>query len=91
MKDKSEVGKNFQTFNQMVQTQFHTKIQVLRIDNGREYYHSTLGAYLNDHRIIYQSSCVDTPQQNGVAERKNRHQMEVARSLMLVTHVPKQF
>ena len=36
-------------------------------------------------------SCIDTPQQNGVAERKNRHLMEVACSLMLSTIVPKHF
>ncbi|RVW35272.1 Retrovirus-related Pol polyprotein from transposon TNT 1-94 [Vitis vinifera] len=32
----------------------------------------------------------DTPQQNGVAERKTRHLMEVARSLMIASNVPKQ-
>ena len=41
--------------------------------------------------IVHQSSCVDTPQQNGIAERKNRHLLEVARSLMFSTHVPKHF
>ncbi|KAH9657194.1 retrovirus-related pol polyprotein from transposon RE1 [Citrus sinensis] len=34
---------------------------------------------------------LDTPQQNGVAERKNRHLLEVARSLMFTNRVPKQF
>lgn len=28
--------------------------------------------------LLHQSSCVDTPSQNGVAERKNRHLFEVA-------------
>ena len=36
------------------------------------------------------SSCVDT-QQNGVAKRKNRHFLEVARSLLFSNHVPKKF
>ncbi|CAL9245665.1 unnamed protein product, partial [Arabidopsis halleri] len=35
--------------------------------------------------------CPYTPQQNGVAERKNRHLMEVTRSMMFHTHVPKRF
>ena len=39
--------------------------------------------------IIHQSSCVDTPQQNGVAERKNRHLLEVSRSIMFTSNVPK--
>ncbi|RVW26375.1 Retrovirus-related Pol polyprotein from transposon TNT 1-94 [Vitis vinifera] len=33
----------------------------------------------------------DTPQQNGIAERKNRHLLEVARSLMFSMNVPKLF
>ena len=41
--------------------------------------------------IIHQSSCVDTPQQNGVAERKNRHLFEVSRSIMFTSNVPKHF
>ncbi|KAA0033038.1 Cysteine-rich RLK (RECEPTOR-like protein kinase) 8 [Cucumis melo var. makuwa] len=38
--------------------------------------------------IFHQTSCAYTPQQNGVAERKNRHLVEVARSLMLSTSLP---
>ncbi|RVW75579.1 Retrovirus-related Pol polyprotein from transposon RE1 [Vitis vinifera] len=82
MKKKSEVREIFENFNNMVQTQFQAKIQVLRTDNAREYYHNILGSYLLENGIVHQSSCIDTPQQNGVAERKNRHLMEVARSLM---------
>ena len=91
MKEKSEVGKIFKNFNIMIQTQFHTKIQIFRTDNAKEYFKHILGDYLQSEGIIHQSSCVDTPQQNGVAKRKNRHILEVARSLMFSTHVPKQF
>ncbi|RVW93973.1 Retrovirus-related Pol polyprotein from transposon TNT 1-94 [Vitis vinifera] len=80
----------FENFNNMVQTRFQAKIQVLRTDNAREYYHNILGSYLLENGIVHQSSCIDTPQQNGVAERKNRHLMEVARSLMIASNVPKQ-
>ena len=38
---------------------------------------------------MHQSSCNDTPQQNGVAERKNEHLIEVAGSLIFKTKVPK--
>ncbi|KAA0061289.1 hypothetical protein E5676_scaffold39G00350 [Cucumis melo var. makuwa] len=38
--------------------------------------------------IVHQNSCANTPQQNLVAERKNRHLLEVARSLMLSTSIP---
>ncbi|KAL6315942.1 hypothetical protein AAG906_013776 [Vitis piasezkii] len=42
-------------------------------------------------RIVHLSSCVDTPQQNRIIERKNRHLLEVARSLMFSMNVPKLF
>ncbi|KAA0036818.1 Cysteine-rich RLK (RECEPTOR-like protein kinase) 8 [Cucumis melo var. makuwa] len=38
--------------------------------------------------IVHQTSCAYTPQQNGVAKRKNRHLVEVACSLMLSTSLP---
>nr|KYP62171.1 Retrovirus-related Pol polyprotein from transposon TNT 1-94 [Cajanus cajan] len=91
MKDKSEVGRIFKLFYTMVETQFQSRIKVLRSDNGREYYHSALNSYLQKHGIIHQNSCVDTPQQNGVAEIKNTHLLKVTRSLMLTTNVPNQF
>ncbi|RVX10878.1 Retrovirus-related Pol polyprotein from transposon TNT 1-94 [Vitis vinifera] len=55
--------------------------KVLKSDNAKEYFTSSLSTYLQNHDIIHISSCVDTPQQNGVAERKNRHLLEVARVL----------
>ena len=91
MKEKSETSQIFKTFNTLIQTQFSTKIQVLKTDNAREYFNSILGSYLQSQGIIHQSSCVDTPKQNGIAERKNRNLLEVARSLMFTSNVPKQF
>lgn len=38
---------------------------------------------------FYQSSCVDTPQQNKVFERKNRNYLDVARSLLFTMNIPK--
>ena len=43
------------------------------------------------HEILHQTSCVDTPSQNGVAKRKNRHLLEPARALLFQIHVPKHF
>ena len=91
LKDKSEVRTVFFSFYAMIQTQFQTKIQILRTDNGTKYFNHTLGPFLQENGILHQSSCVDTPQQNGVAERKNRHILEVARALMLTTHMPTMF
>jgi len=42
-----------------------------------------------ENGIVHQSTCVNSPQQNGIAERKNRHLLEVARALLYSTKVSK--
>ena len=44
--------------------------------------------FLASKGIVHQNSFAYTPQQNGVAEQKNRHLLEVACSLMLSTSLP---
>lgn len=53
----------------------------LRSDNGREY----MGEFTGECKrsgIIQQTSCVYTPQQNGVAERMNRTLVERAKCML---------
>ena len=45
-------------------------IKKLRFDNAREYFNQVLSLYFQKEGIIHESSCVDTPEQNGVTERK---------------------
>ena len=47
--------------------------------------------YLQQKGIISQRSCPYTPQQNGVAERKNRHLLDVVRTLLIDSFVPTKF
>ena len=44
---------------------------------------------MREKGILHQSTCVDTPQQNEISERKNRHLLEVSRALMFQMCVPK--
>ena len=57
----------------MIEIQLNSKIYILRSDKGIEYFNECLEEFLRDKGILYQSTCRDTPQQNGIVERKNRH------------------
>ncbi|WZZ27559.1 hypothetical protein YC2023_010960 [Brassica napus] len=88
---KDRVLDAFKNFQAYVTNHYHAKIKIFRSDNGGEYTSLAFKQHLAQHGVLHQTSCPYTPQQNGVAERKNRHLMEVARSLMLQANVPKKF
>ncbi|RVW43766.1 Retrovirus-related Pol polyprotein from transposon TNT 1-94 [Vitis vinifera] len=71
----------------MIETQYNEKVRVLRSDNGGEYQSSNLQKYLEGHGIIHQTTCSNTPQQNGVAERKNRHLLEVVYASLIAAKI----
>ncbi|KAL8111350.1 hypothetical protein AgCh_019173 [Apium graveolens] len=58
-------------------------------DNDTEYLNKEFASYLSAQGIVHQTTCPDTLAQNGAAERKNCHLLEVARSLIFTTNVPK--
>ncbi|GJU06904.1 ribonuclease H-like domain-containing protein, partial [Tanacetum coccineum] len=64
------------------------KIKVFRSDNGTEFVNQSVSKLCSDKGIIHQTSCVYTPQQNGIAERKHRHLLNVARSFMFQGGIP---
>lgn len=88
---KDRVLEAFINFQSYVSNHYNAKIKFFRSDNGGEYTSKSFKQFLNQHGIVHQTSCPYTPQQNGVAERKNRHLMEVARAMMFHTNVPKRF
>ncbi|RVW24990.1 Retrovirus-related Pol polyprotein from transposon TNT 1-94 [Vitis vinifera] len=91
MKNRSEVFSHFCAFSAEIKTQYDVSVKILRSDNGKEYVSNSFQNYMSHNGILHQTSCVDTPSQNGVAERKNRHLLETARALMFQMKVPKQF
>ena len=66
----------------------HVSIQTLRSDNVKEYFSKPFQSMLQ-HEILHQTSCLDTPSKNGVAERKNRHILEIAPSPFVPNEYPK--
>ena len=91
MKSHSELLSCFSAFCAEIQTQFRVFVQTLRSDNAVEYLSEPFQSFMLQHGILYQTSCVNTPSQNGVAERKNRHFLETARALLFQMNVPKHF
>uniref|UniRef100_A0A803LV14 Integrase catalytic domain-containing protein n=1 Tax=Chenopodium quinoa TaxID=63459 RepID=A0A803LV14_CHEQI len=88
LKHKSEVFDVFVKYYNMIRTQFNAKPQILRSDNGGEYINLDMEQYIADQGLVHQTSCRDTPQQNGVAERKNRTLLEITRAIMIESGVP---
>jgi transposase InsO family protein len=62
-------------------------VKVLRSDSGIEYTNMTMQDFLRSNDIVHQTTCVSIPEQNGVAERKNMHILEVTRCLLFEMNV----
>nr|GEU37561.1 hypothetical protein [Tanacetum cinerariifolium] len=56
---------------------------IIRTDNGTEFKNQVLKEYFDTVGISHQMSIVQTPQQNGVVERRNRTLVEAARTMLI--------
>ena len=81
MKNRSELFSHIRAFCAEIYTQFHVYVQNLRSDNAKEYVSEQFQSFMLQHGILHQTSCVDSPAQNGVAERKNKRLLEIARCM----------
>ena len=86
LKQNSEVVKVLENFVVFVQTEFETTIKLIRSDNVTEFFMTN---FFVNKGIIHQTSCVNTPQQNGIVERKHGHLLNVTRALMIQSHLSK--
>ena len=68
LKAKFDVRPLIVSFYNMILTQFGTKIKAIRSNNALEF---SIPDFYNSNGIIHQMSCVYTPQQNSVVERKH--------------------
>ena len=91
IKNRSELFSHFRAFYAEIKTRFHTSVQNLRSDNAKEYLFEQFQSFMLQNDIFHQTSCVDTPSHNGVAERKHRHLLETSQALLFQMHVPKHF
>ncbi|GAU30308.1 hypothetical protein TSUD_385290 [Trifolium subterraneum] len=87
---KSEVLEVFKRFKSLVERQSGFKIKVLRTDGGGEYMSSEFTALCEQEGIIREVTPPYTPQQNDIAERKNRTIMNMVRSMLNSKDLPKE-
>lgn len=73
LKLKSDILVVLKQFFRMVLTQFNVPVQGVRYDNGGKFVSDQMQALFKELGIIHYKTCVYTPQQNGVAEKKHRH------------------
>jgi len=66
----------------MVEKEEGVSIKCLRSDGGGKCFSNEFSKYLKEHGIQRKYSCSYSPQQNGVAERKNRHIAEIACAML---------
>lgn len=88
LKEKSEVEAKLREYVAMVENKFAKKPIVLRSDRGGEYTGDKVTTFLKSKGIQIQYTAPYTPQQNGVAERKNRTLVEMARCMLEDASLP---
>ena len=79
MKNKDEVFSKFKEFKALIENHTKKKMKTFRSDNGREFTSNEFQELCRDLRIKRELTTPYNPQQNGVAEKKNRTIMEASR------------
>ncbi|XP_077215490.1 uncharacterized protein LOC143850059 [Tasmannia lanceolata] len=85
---KDEVLEKFKIYKTEVENQCITSIKCLRSDRGGEYH---FPHFCESVGIVHESSAPYTPQQNGVAERKNRTLTEMINAMLVNSGLNKSF
>ncbi len=91
IKHKSQVLATFKHFTATMENLLNTRVKVLRTDCGGEYTNTPFESFCSSHGILLQFSCPHSPQQNGIVERKHRHIVETALTLISESSLPLQY
>ena len=89
--DKGEVKDVLKTFIRRAQNEYDVKIKKIRSDNGTEFKNTQVEEFLDEEGIKHEFSAPYSPQQNGVAERKNRTLMTRGMHLCWICYNPVSF
>ena len=88
MKHKDQAFQMFKIYKSEVENQKGKKIKILRSDRGGEYFPKEFSLFCEENGIIHQTSAPYTPQQNGLAERKNRTLVDMLNSMLVNAKLP---
>nr|GEX23165.1 hypothetical protein [Tanacetum cinerariifolium] len=85
---KDETSPIFKTFITGLEIQLSLKVEVIISDNETEFKNNDLNQFCGMKRIKRKFNVPKTPQQNGIAERKNKTLIEAARTMLTYSLVP---
>ena len=86
---KSDVFDYFRNLKSLVERETERNIKCLWSDDRKEYISGQFNCCLQQMGIRHEFTCRYTPEQNGVAERRNQSIMEVARAMLEEKSMPK--
>ncbi|GKB59273.1 ribonuclease H-like domain-containing protein [Tanacetum coccineum] len=79
------------TFITEIENQLDYKVKVIRSDNGTEFKNNVMNQFCGMKGIKREFSVSRTPQQNGVAEKKNRTLIKAVRTMLVDSKLPTTF
>lgn len=88
LKQKSEAKLHIKNFIEFTKNQLNQKPKIFRTDRGTEFLDAELKNYLASEGIEIQHTTPYSPQQNGVAERKNRTLNDAVRTMLISSDLP---
>nr|GFA94447.1 hypothetical protein [Tanacetum cinerariifolium] len=88
LRSKDETPKVLIDFLTLVQRGLHAQVRIVRTEKGTKFLNKTLHAYFASEGILHQTSVAETPEQNGIVERRNRTLVEAARTMLSAAKVP---
>ncbi|GKA89220.1 putative ribonuclease H-like domain-containing protein [Tanacetum coccineum] len=88
---KDETSGILKTFITKIENQLDYKVKVIRSDNETEFKNSVMNQFCEIKGIRREFSVARTPQQNGIAERKNRTLIEATRTMLVDFKLPTTF
>ncbi|GKA50897.1 putative ribonuclease H-like domain-containing protein [Tanacetum coccineum] len=91
LRTKDETSAILKDFIRQIENQLNQKVKTIRSDNGTEFKNKDVIEFCGSKGIKREYSNARTPQQNGVAERKNRTLIEAARTMLADSFLPNTF